>query len=45
MYFPLMYNSGGEIMGNYLTDSHGGSEAAVLFLILILLLLSTMGYY
>lgn len=32
-------------MGNYNTEGHGGSEAAVLFLILILLILSTMGYY
>ena len=41
-------------MGNYLggwdggvimADGYGGSEAAILFLILILLILSTMGYY
>ncbi len=30
-------------MGNYLESFGGGSEAAVLFLILILLVLSTMG--
>lgn len=35
---------GGEIMDSY-ADSYGGSEAAVLFLILILLVLSTMGTY
>lgn len=31
-------------MGNYL-GGYGGSEAAVLFLILILLVMSTMGGY
>lgn len=39
-------NKGGVNMGNYLGDGcGGGSEAAVLFLILILLVLGTMGGY